>query len=123
MNDLTELEKIVKKWQSTGLLEGLSIWKQIKLAQLLNEGAKLLVERSTTNFHNELLSGIVLPAISRKFRRLETDFSVGELINQMELYQPTFENKLSKLKKLFPNTWQKYERELETEFLDELFDV
>lgn len=122
MNNLTELEKLVNKWQGTGLLEELSVWDQIKLAQLLDKGAKILIERSKTDLHNELLAGLVLPAISRKFRNWTADFSVEELINQMEIQLSTLQNRLDKLKDLFPTTWKKYEHELETEFLNELFE-
>ena len=123
MNNLSELETLVNKWRSTGLLIDLSVWNQIKLAQLLDEGAKILVERSKTNSHNELLAGVLLPAISRKFRNWSTDFSVEELINQIETELPTLQFRLDKLKDIFPNTWKKYEHELETEFLNELFDL
>lgn len=121
MNNLSELEILVIKWQKTGLLEGLSVWHQIKLAQLLDNGAKILVERSKTNLHNEVLAGLSLPAISRKFRNLGTDFSVEELISQMETKIPELENQLNRLKEMFPTRWQKYENELESEFLDQLF--
>jgi hypothetical protein len=104
------------------LLQGLSIWQKIKLSQLLDEGAKILVERSKTNSHNELLAGLVLPAISRKFRNLSTFFLVEKLINQIETELPTLQNRLDKLKELLPITWEKYEQELETEFLTELFN-
>ncbi len=119
--DLAEMERLVNKWQSTGLLEGLSIWQKIKLAQLLDDGAMILVERSKTNSRNELLAGLVLPAIGRKFRGISTDFSVEELITEIEVSLPTLKLQLDKLKDLFPTTWRKYEQELETEFLTELF--
>lgn len=120
MADLTELEILVNKWKKTGLLEGLSVWKQIKLAQLLNEGAKIIVNRSSDN---DLLNGLTLPAITRKFHTVDGDFSVEELINTIEINLPKLEEKLIKLKELFPNTWKKYDQELESDFLNELFDL
>lgn len=123
MNNLTELEILVNKWRATGLLEGLTIWKQMKLAQLLNDGANLLIARSKTDSHNVLLAVLVLPAIAHKFRNFETNFSAEEVINQVETQLPTLQSQLDKLKDVFPNTWQKYEQALETGFINELFDL
>lgn len=119
--DLNEFERLVTKWDKTGLLEGANIWQKIKLAQLLDEAANQLVERSKTSQHNEILAGLVLPAVRRKFERSTTDFSVKEMIGEIESQLPTLEFRLDKLKDLFPTTWKKYEQELETEFLNELF--
>ena len=98
---IEELISIRDTWNRVGLLTNLDYPQQLILAQLLQDGAKFLTELSNNiydevdEFHmfknNEDFAGLLLPAISRKFRtNFFKIFSMEDLIvrlnNNADLY-------------------------------------
>ena len=101
IDTLNELENSVKKWQHVGFLEGLSVWNQIKLkgiiihfefhrTQMLEAGTKFVNEFANGIYDDvdefqkfktvEDLAGIILPAISRKYKIELNVFDLEDLI-------------------------------------------
>lgn len=83
-----EAEKLVRKWERTGLLEGLKGVSRGNMAQLLeNQATRLLYEANTTGTvaGSEEWSGIALPLV----RRIFADISAKEYVSVQPMNMPT----------------------------------
>ena len=83
-----EAEKLVRKWERTGLLEGLTGVSRGNMAQLLeNQATQLLYEANTTGTtaNSEEWSGIALPLV----RRIFADISAKEFVSVQPMNMPT----------------------------------
>lgn len=87
-NRRNEAEQLVKKWERTGLLEGLKGVSKGNMAQLLeNQAIQLLREANTTGTtaNSEEWSGIALPLV----RRIFADISAKEFVSVQPMNMPT----------------------------------
>lgn len=87
-NRRKEAEQLVKKWERTGLLEGLKGVSRGNMAQLLeNQAVQLLREANTTGTtaNSEEWSGIALPLV----RRIFADISAKEFVSVQPMNMPT----------------------------------
>lgn len=87
-NRRNEAEQLVKKWELTGLLEGLKGVSKGNMAQLLeNQAIQLLREANTTGTtaNSEEWSGIALPLV----RRIFADISAKEFVSVQPMNMPT----------------------------------
>lgn len=86
-NRRKEAEQLVKKWERTGLLEGLKGVSKGNMAQLLeNQARELVYEANTTGTvaGSEEWAGIALPLV----RRIFADISAKEFVSVQPMNQP-----------------------------------
>ena len=128
INLIDDVLNIRDVWERTGLLEGLHWSHQLKLSQFLEAGRKFLKELTSgiyddiDEFHKfestEDLAGLLLPAISRKYRKEFDYLKLEELIILLNTNSELYYN--LKLKAENPNkdARPKYLFDVESAFLD-----
>jgi len=95
-----EVENILQRWESTGLLDGLPQWEKEELAQIYDNTTKLLLAKKTIDKLPkntfEQLENCYIPVCRRLYRRLGINFDVENMMSDLLI---SVENNIEELVK------------------------
>lgn len=84
---MSDLVNVIQRWESLGLLEGLTTWEKEEMAQIYDNATKLLLsERSVKLLPqeiSEIYDNVYIPVCRRLYRRVGGNFDISNMMSSL----------------------------------------
>jgi hypothetical protein len=84
---MSDLVNVIQRWESLGLLEGLTLWEKEEMAQIYDNATKLLLsERSVKLLPqeiSEIYDNVYIPVCRRLYRRVGGNFDISNMMSSL----------------------------------------
>lgn len=80
-----EILDVLQRWDSTGLLTGLSPWEKEELALLYDNVTRVMLSKADSLEEDiyEMLGDVTLPTTRRLYRRVGINFEINEMVDNL----------------------------------------